>query len=128
MFPAFFQIFSHFGMFIQKFFPESLPPVIDQAGDLLFLSGQLFRKNRVVWSVISYVVIAFLTSLLGYGMLCSLSLLPEGLFIGFQENMESGAVLMAHMVLWMLILGQAVFFLLEMLPTHYILKRRLNLE
>ena len=31
-------------MFIQKFFPESLPPVIDQAGDLLFLSGQLFRK------------------------------------------------------------------------------------
>lgn len=90
--------------------------------------GQLFRKNRVVWSVVSYVVIAFLTSLLGYGMLWSLSLLPEGLFIGFQENMESGAVLMAHMVLWMLILGQAVFFLLEMLPTHYILKRRLNLE
>ena len=85
--------------------------------------GQLFRNNRVVWSILWYIGISVIQWIASW---IALSILATG-FTGVPE-IFTDTLTAAHAVMILIILAEGLWLAAEMLPTHYILDKRLNLE
>lgn len=85
--------------------------------------GQLFRNNRVVWSILWYVGISVVQWIASW---FALSILATG-FTDVPE-IFTDTLAAAHAVMILILLAQGLWLAAEMLPTHYILDKRLNLE
>ena len=101
--------------------------------------GQLSRSHRVLWSVVWYIVLYVVLSTAGWGLLMLLmwwiSSLDSNTLLQLQQMIDRIAateaergIVAAHIVLLSLLFMELICLMLEVLPTHWIMGHRLNLE
>ena len=120
------EVFPSFLLLVAELVLCSLVGTVASITQLYFSMalGNLFGKNRLIGSIVSYVGISMALNIL-YTVATTLLSISAAYY---QELWNRDPVLLLHGIIWFAILSSAVLAVIFFFGTTYILKNKLNLE